>query len=543
MNYENYPENDLRAFQYLNSYISLAKKKKDYEHLTQGYNDALFYSPSENIKLKYADSTIYAAKLSGNSDLISDAYLGKGTVYYFNFRKYRPALDEYLKAFQYSKNTKNDFLENSILYHIGVVKSYLGDYDEALVHFKKTSSHFEMKTKENIHPNLIYNNKKGYYNSLHQMIVCYRQLNNYKSVNSLIGIGLSQTVDNKDYQQEYGYFLKEKGIEEYRNKQYNEALKSLQKSIKSISGINDFAWLSVDYFYAGKSYVGINDFENAMPYFRKVDSIFQKHSFILPELRENYEELINYYKKKNDNKQELFYTKQLLKADEVISKDFLYLASVVHKEYDTKTLREEKERLEKATSQGKWLISGLVFLAISLAIILVIKYRNEKRIKKNYKILEEKILEKNEESVVSNIDLQLKNEDKSGINDDTINDIVLKLENFENSYGFTESNLTVHKLATRFNTNHNYLSKVVNKYKGTTFTKYINELRINYITGKLYNDDSYLKYKTDTLAKKCGIASRTNFSNLFYEINKIRPNDFISQRKKELGNEKKYRKG
>jgi hypothetical protein len=46
----------------------------------------VFYSASSVDKLKYADSTVYAALLSKNNDIISDAYLGKGIIYYFNYK-------------------------------------------------------------------------------------------------------------------------------------------------------------------------------------------------------------------------------------------------------------------------------------------------------------------------------------------------------------------------------------------------------------------------------------------------------------------------
>ncbi|WP_435524200.1 hypothetical protein [Chryseobacterium indoltheticum] len=98
------------------------------------------------------------------------------------------------------------------------MKSYLGYNQEALIHFKKTQSYFELKSKEKVHPNIIFNNKRGYYNSLHQMSVSYRKLNNYKALDSILDIGLQQTKNNKNFQQEYGYFLKEKGINEYRKK-------------------------------------------------------------------------------------------------------------------------------------------------------------------------------------------------------------------------------------------------------------------------------------------------------------------------------------
>jgi len=532
-NYEIYPENDSRAFGYLDQYLILAKKEKNYNQLVQGYKDAVFYSALSKDKLKYADSTIFAALSTKDNDLISDAYLGKGIVYYFNYKKYKPALDEYLKAYQYSKDSKDEYLKNEIIYHLGVVKSYLGYYDSALEHFQKANQFFYKGIHKESHPNEIFNNKKGYYNSLHRIVVCYRNLQKYKTADSLNNIGLSQTKDNPDYKQEFGYFLKEKGIEKLRQNDYDNALIFLEKSVKPLSNIKDFSWTTVNYFYIGQSYLANNNPEKAILYFNKVDSVFQKHNFILPELRENYESLINIYKNKKNSDKELYYTKQLLKADRIIAKDFAYLSSTIHKEYDTKTLQEEKERLEKATSWGICIIVSLGFFATILMIIIVIKNKKEKKVKINYRILESKILNNIYLESRNKEVTKIKEEDKFSLNEDLIGKVLAKLKCFEDKCGFTENGLTINKLALKLHTNSNYLSQIIHEHKGVNFTRYLSELRINYITNKLYTEKIYLTYKIETLAEKCGIASRTNFSNLFQEINGMRPTEFIKKRQKD----------
>lgn len=532
-NYEKYPENDLRAFPFINKYIALAKKNKDHTQLVQAYKDAVYFSGSETNKIKYADSTILSALITKNNDLISDAYLGKGIIYYFNYKKYKPALDEYLKAYEYSKNSSNEYLAHEILYHLGVLKSYLGYYDSALNHFQEANEYFREKMLQNAHPNVIFNNKKGYLNSLHRIIICHRNLHDYNTADSLIRIGLAQTQNNADYQQEYGYFLKEKGIEDLRKNDYKNALINLQKSLKPITHINDFAWATVNHFYIGKAYLALNDEQRAILHFQKVDSFFQKHNFILPELRENYEILINYYKVENNNAKELYYTKQLLKADRIISKDFSYLSSKIHKEYDTIALQDEKNRLETKTSWGIWIIFGLLLLAFVLSLIIIRKYKIEKSIKINYRILEDKILS-NAYLKAQPSEHILKEEDKCILNAELIITILRKLKCFEEKHGFIEHGLTINKLAHKLHTNSSYLSQIINEHKGMNFNRYLSELRINYITNKLYNDNVYLTYKIETLAEKCGIASRTNFSNLFQEINGIRPTDFIKKRQKDV---------
>jgi AraC-like DNA-binding protein len=540
--YENYKENDGKAFPYLNQYIHKAKEEKNYPMLVQGYKDGVFYSSSKENKLKYADSTKWAAQLSGDKDLISIAYLGKGIVYYFNYKKYKPALDEYLKAYEYAETTKNDYLRYKIIYHLGVVKSYLGYYDDALAHFKECIAYFTSKMKQNLHPNEVFNNKRGYYNSLHQMIMCYIYLKDYQKADSLTVSGLNQTGNAEDFLQEKSYFLKCRGILYFHKKKYKEAIESLNGSLPKIISNDDFAWASVDYFYIGKSYLGLTNNEMGIRNFKKVDSIFQKHEFILPELRENYELLINYYKKEKDTKQELMYTKQLLKADSLISQDFSYLSSKIHKEYDTKTLLNEKEKLEKEKSSGIFIIKSLVALMIILLVLLSIRYTREKNIQKKYKLLEEKIrIQQGNKMKPISIDVaipdavpELSKEKKQGMPEGVVDDILKKLKIFEEKKLFNQKGLTLNKLASKLGTNAHYLSQVINEYKGTNFNKYLGELRINYITQQLYSNKVYLSYTIESYAEECGIASRQNFSDLFYEINGIRPKDFIRKRKNEL---------
>ncbi|STD07671.1 hypothetical protein [Chryseobacterium carnipullorum] len=130
MRYDNFEENDIRAFNFLNPYIQKAKQEKNYRELAQAYKDAISFSP--NHKLYYADSIIWAASKTGDKDLLGASYLTKGTVFYFNHKKFKLALDEYLKAWNYLENTKDEYLYYKNLYHIGVVKSYLGYHEETL---------------------------------------------------------------------------------------------------------------------------------------------------------------------------------------------------------------------------------------------------------------------------------------------------------------------------------------------------------------------------------------------------------------------------
>ena len=539
--YENFDENDEKALPYIQPYINKARREKNYEKLVQGYKDAVFYSFLDDNKLKYADSMVWAATLSRDKDLLITAHIDKGVIYYYNYKKYQLALNEYLEAYQYSKNTKNDYLKYQNLYHIGVVKSYLGYYDEAAELFSRCLAYYRERSLLKLHPNEIYNNKKGYLNSLHQLVICYRHSRKYKESDAAIEKGLAETGNDKEYAQEKAYFLLSKGISEYRNKRYQTALAALGQSLPAIKNSRDFARLSVNYFFIGKSYLELKDSKKSVGYFKKIDSIFNKHQFILPELRENYEILISYSKKNNDQSKQLYYTGQLLKADSIMSRDFSYLSPKIHKDYDTRSLLEEKNKLQKINYLVTVIIILLVIWAIGLIMLFARKQKKAKEIKQKYILLEEKFVKDQDVDDIPDLPeilIMPTEEKRANLHERKVEELLRKLKVFENKKGFIQKGLTLSKLASQLGTNSNYLSQVINEHKGGNFNKYLSQLRIHYITNLLFEDKKYLKYSIETLARECGMASRQNFSDLFYEINGIRPTDFIKKRIQELEEQK-----
>lgn len=532
--YENMEENDEKALPFVGAYLEKAKKEDNYDKIIQGYRDFIFYSKRKEDKLIYADSCVDYALKSKNNELISKAYLGKGIIYYFFYKKYQPALDNYLKAYQYSENIEDKYLKNSIIYHLGVVKSYLGYYDEAIMLFNECAAYFEPLTLADIHPNLIFNNQKGYLNSLHQKIICYQQINNYVKSDSLVQVGLSNLPNSQEFALEKSYFLKSKAVSDYHAGNFNLAISNFNNALPELKKMDDFTWASVSYFYIGKSYQKLHKDDLAIYYFEKVDSIFQKNKFILPEIRENYEILIHHFHSVKNPEQELYYTQQLLKIDSILNKDFIYLSSKIHKEYTTKTLLEKQKKLENRSSLRLNLLIATSVLALILLIILIYLRKKEKEIQQKYIELEKRIIKQNNQPINISATANPTQKCRTGKPTFAFDEILQKLEKFEQNKGFRKKGLTQSQLAKKFETNTTYLSQVINEYKKKNFNTYLNELRINYITQELYHNPKYLEYTIEGLAEDCGVSSRQNFSELFNEINGLRPTDFIRKRRKEL---------
>ncbi len=528
--YDNFEENDVRAFQFLKPYIKKAKKEKNFTELTQAYKDATSFSP--NSKLQYADSMVEAANKSNNRDLIGASYLTKGTIYYFNYKKFKLALDEYLKAWNYLEGTKDEYLYYKNLYHIAVVKSYLGHCDESLELFEKCRKYYSNKKISTDLPNLSYNNKKGYLNSLHQNIACLIELSRLKEAALLVTEGLRETSGDIDFYIERSYFYKLQGIIAFKNKNYDKAISNFNNALVGVEKKDDFTNASAIYFYKGKSLLYKNEMVEAVEYFKKVDSIFKKHEFILPEVRENFEILINYYKKAGNNKMELYYTSQLLKVYHVLSTDFKYLSDKIHKGYDTRDLLEAKRRLEMSSANGYRIAAILFFSLLVVFLILYSRWKKGKRIHAKYNDLLAKMEADTAQKFGDNIDDH--NLKSSKLNEKKANDLLSKLSALEEENFFLEKNMTLNKLAIKLKTNTTYLSEIINDRKGCHFNAYLNELRIKYITHKLYENKSWRRYSIKALSEECGFKDTRIFSKAFHENNGLSPLEFIRKRNQEL---------
>jgi AraC-like DNA-binding protein len=531
--YEKMTIDDVDAIPYVKLYIQKAKSENNLQRLIQGYRDGRQFD--RHNKIKYADSAIAVSLKYGTSDDISKDYLSKGIIYYFYQKKYKLALDQYLKAYEYSKGSEDEYHHHKVIYHLGIVKEHLGYYDEALEHFQDCVTFYSSQPKQILHDDEKFNYKKAYLNSLHQMTIVNRYLKNLAKSDSLSQLGYQLTLNDHDFALENSYFLKCIGISKFHKKNYVEAGKDLERALPIILKRNDFAWASVIYYHLGKISEAQDDPGRAIHYFSAIDTIFVKHGFILPEVYRSYNYLIEYYKDKDVNKQ-LYYTNQLLKAESVISKDYSYLSSKLHKDYDRRTLIDQKDDIERAGKRKISFAKIIIFSGTVILGFLVVRYIKDRKIKKQYDLLQKRISDGT--YIVKDIIQDETVEDtsrKTSLTPEMSFEIREKLEKFELEKQFLKKGLTEKDVAVKLSTNSHYLSVYINEHKGMNFNKYMAELRINHITNLLNTNNMYLRFTIEALAKECGIASRQNFSNLFFDINGIRPTDYIKKRKQELG--------
>lgn len=530
--FDAYPENDERALVYVDMYIAKAKKEKKLSKLIAGYEEAQYYSNSVAKKIQYADSAVTIALKLKNEDLISTSYLKRGIIYYYNRRDYRRALHEYLLAFNHAKNTKDQYLYHKILYHLGMVKSYLGLYQEAIKHYTQTAEYYEGQISSDEHPNVRSNNEHGYLNSIYRLSTCYRKLENFKQEDSLIQIGTKRVVYSEEFSLEFAYFQKALGIQSIRYHKNDEARAYLKRAENILKKKQDFVALATVDFYLGKLNFNEGKKSEALVYLKNVDSILDKYNFVTPEIINSYKFLIHYAKEDKDGHLQLYYTNKLERADSIIRTDFASLTSDLHLGYDVDVLEEEHDDTVQKHQFGILLLA--IIIVSGVLAFYISRYRSrekEKVLTAKYILLLEKLkkLDDRRQEAVQSPD-----KIKSIYNDQVIEQVKISLKIFEEKKQFLDKDLKLPDVATVVSTNRSILSFVLNEHLNTTFTQYLKVLRIRYITKQLLENRVFLKYSMDTLASECGMKNRQVFSNHFLEINGIRPTDFVRKRMEEL---------
>ncbi|QDZ62244.1 AraC family transcriptional regulator [Elizabethkingia bruuniana] len=356
------------------------------------------------------------------------------------------------------------------------------------------------------------------------MAICLFYLKKIKEVSQLINEGLQASAGDKNFYIERSYFYKLSGILAYLRENDKEALYDFNIALAGIEKKSDFTNTSLIYYLKGKILLRSRKENEGINYLEKVDSIFLKRNFAHPSVREVFELLITHYKNKNDNKKELYYTKQLLHFDQVMHNDFKYLSGKIIKEYDTNDLLTSKKRLESSAFYG-YIVAGISFGALLL--ISVRYFKVKKRVKK-YQIAGDQTLgEENHKDTVST--------KLSKLPENLADEILDKLKIMEQNKFYLEKGLTQNELAKRLKTNTAYLSAVINEYKGTNYNTYLNNLRIEYVKEMLRTNAQWRKYSVDTIADECGFANRPKFSKFFIELTALTPSEFIQKINDETG--------
>lgn len=529
--------NPAQMWELINFYISKSKKEQNNEALFYAYRYASVNSPYPN-NLRFADSALTTAKKSQIKKIVIDAYLNHGNIN-MSEEFYEKALDDILVANKLSQESGNEYIFNKTIYYIAQNKIYLGQYEDAKKELLISLKYF----KDNLYnkSSLGKNYQVYYIYSLMSLIDSKTKLGEFKENDILLKEAFDYINENK-LNQYLPYFISSEGTNAYYSKDYSTAISKLSEAIRLY---NDQWEHNTEVFYLGLSYWHIGKEQLAIKYLEEIDKHYEKTKKLDPQFRSAYEILIKYYNSTGDTKKQLEYINKLMFLDRSYEKNYKYLYQRIVKEYDTKKLVAEKNRIEN-TLQKQRIIFAAIFLSL-LTGFLFFGFRIYRE-KQNYKKRFEEIIarqnsnEDHTEKVITfengiantpKFDYEFYNK-IPGLNPIFVENILKQLETFEKEEKFLDPQISQKTLSEELGTNSTYFSKIINTYKGKNFTLYINDLRLDYIIDRLKNDVKYINLDVKELAAIAGFSSTDNFSDNFRRKFDLKPSVFIKMMKEKL---------
>lgn len=527
----------IQMWKLIKYYILKSKKELNNEALFYAYRYASMASnyPSN---INYADSALNTANKSGTNKILIDAYLNRGNIN-MSEEYYEKALDDILIANKLSQQFGNDYIFNKTIYYIAQNKIYLGQYEDAkkelLVSLKFFKANAQNKTS------LGKNYEMYYLYSLMSLIDSNTKLGQFQENRILLEEAFDY-IKVHQLNQYLPYFISSEGTNAYYSKDYNTAISKLSEAIRLY---NDQWTHNTEVFYLGLSYWNIGKEQLAVKYLEEIDKHYEKTNKLDPQFRSAYEILIKYYNSTGDTKKQLEYINKLMFLDRSYEKNYKYLYQRIVKEYDTKKLVAEKNRIESSL-QTQRIVFASVFILASLGFLFFgFRIYNEKQ---NYKKrFEEIIAQQNNKDVVTDQSIveagNFKDTQKfdydfynkiPGLNPIFVENILKQLQNFEKEEKFLDVQVSQKSLSEELGTNSTYFSKIINTYKGKNFTLYINDLRLDYIIQHLKNDVKYLNMDVKELSSIAGFSNTENFSDNFRRKFDLKPSVFIKMMKEKL---------
>lgn len=422
--------------------------------------------------------------------------------------------------------------------NIGLVNKTIKNYDIAISTFKKSlqlvNQNFELFPKEEINSMI---------SNIHLNISnCYERKFQENKDEKKIDLALYHTQKALQYTRNNGllkvrsltslgniYFLKDDYINS--KKAYQSAL-IIAKEIGMLADYNTLLCNlgHINYYYKKE--------KEALIYFTKVDSLYQAED---SNLTEEYV-LSNYYLAKIYNilgkKEEASkYSKKYLDNYESMAVKEIKETLDINNTLNNQKLQQEMIEINNQYQREK--IIKIIALIISFIMLLVLilyfkkqdnlRIQNAKQSAEKFQLEAEKTKSKNIALLneIEDFKKQQKPKNTVVIDSEKENQIVAKLLTLEKKEVFLNPDFTQQFVAKKIKTNTAYISHVVNKRFGKTFSEYANDLKINYAIHQIETNPVYRKYSTQAIAESVGFKSAISFRKSFTKKTGFSPTQFL----------------
>ncbi|MBC8753157.1 helix-turn-helix transcriptional regulator [Kordia sp. YSTF-M3] len=340
-------------------------------------------------------------------------------------------------------------------------------------------------------------------------------------------IGLEKSIALNDLQG-HSIFLTIEGIVHQKRGNLQDAFTDFIAAEKQIKDLGFYNQLSVLYQYEGKNFFLQNDYDNAIKYLLKVDSIVANSNTSSPSVQETYILLANCYEKKNDRENAVKYFKIFEEKD--AKNDLLIRKTTenLYRQYDIPSLKSKIEKYRNESQKEQLKSQTLMYVCLFLILLSIISFWYYKKRERIQKKRFNTVLEELKEIELSQNSIAEKSRQSYTITDENIQKILDGLAKFEKKQLYLQKKCTLNYVAKKINTNSTYLSKTLQSHKQKKFVQYITDLRLNYALTQLKNEPRFRAYDIKSIAAELGFNTAESFSKAFKRRTGFYPSFYIN---------------
>lgn len=445
---------------------------------------------------------------------IVEAY-NRAAIIYFHMGAYRNSYELLLNALPLAERSDYVIYETSILLNIGNIYYRFHEYDKAKAYYfralKLHQSGVSMVTAYNnmgiIESELGKTDSAFYY--LRKSMQVSRQNNDifkYGIQNSIA------SVYQKEKQYDSAFYY------------YRSALAEARKQHRTEEEVYNLSDL-------GKLHFELNQIDSARFYIARSSKLADESNVVLT-LAENYLTLSKIERSRGDSDSALAYFEQYATLrDSIFNTKIFGDINQLERIYEVQKINRQIEQLtveqqikERTIVYHRIIQTITLLLLLSAGIVLLVVFRQKRKLDTAYKTLFEKNLEL--------IDFQTPREkqpdkDKKmsspDIQDDLLGRILAVMEEEAVIY---DPKFSINMLAGLVQANHQYVSQVINSTFRKNFRTFLNSYRIREAQ-RLFAEPESAKYTIESVALQVGFKSRSTFREAFKEVTGISPNFYL----------------
>ncbi|MEP2058406.1 MAG: helix-turn-helix domain-containing protein [Maribacter litoralis] len=516
----------------IKAYILKSKNENNPEDVFDGYHAlaSFFYQYNDTLNLiKYTDKLFTVATSSNLKIELLKAYHLKNNILIMKSGLDDPRIiNNIYAALKLAKEINSIVWECKSYDDIAGYYQLTGEFDQALIYYKKNLTLLNKiaNSQDYIKFKIWGGSIEKTYLELSKIHIETKEIDSAKIYNKMAKSVLDSTHGN--YHDVYRFRLKIQELEidllednvKLARKHLFEAFEIVPENFKP--NFKDYSKL----YYNGLISYHEGEYSKAIDYLEAIDLTRIKVDERAGFFHNNYYKTLykSYLKTNNIKKADYYFEKHLaslkgqIKVNNSVNFNF--------KKNEIDQYNEEVQILKKQRIRQYLLLITITFVSLFLISFVIIRSRKkQKRDKEKIKTL------------IAQISTQ-KNEDKPkvaslNINDLEVERIIEKIIELEKKQYFLKVDCTMSNLAKKLKTNTTYLSKIINTHYDKNFTKYINDLRINYVLKRMKEDHLFKRYSIQSIANEIGFKSKETFNTEFKKRTGVMPSAVIKELKKE----------